>query len=114
MLPAPLNNKSKNMNTNLKALVAKLNPMTRRAVESAANVALSRTHHEIDIEHVLLEMLDKSDSDLVAILKAYSIDTARLEKDLLHGISQFRTGNTRNPVLSRNILQWLESAWLGA
>lgn len=114
MLPAPLNNKSKNMNTNLKALVAKLNPMTRRAVESAANVALSRTHHEIDIEHVLLEMLDKSDSDLVAILKAYSVDTARLEKDLLHGISQFRTGNTRNPVLSRNIPQWLESAWLGA
>ena len=102
------------MPTNLKALIAKLNPTTRRAVESAASVALSRTHHEVDIEHVLLEMLDKTDSDLVVILKAYNIDTAKLEKDLRNAIAQFRTGNTRNPVLSRNIPQWLESAWLGA
>lgn len=100
------------MNTNLKALIAKLNPTTRRAMESAANVALARTHHEVDIEHVLLELLDRADSDLVAILKAYSIDVASLQKDLLGNLDRFRTGNTRNPVLSRNIPRWLESAWL--
>lgn len=100
------------MNTNLKALIAKLNPTTRRAMESAANVALARTHHEVDIEHVLLELLDRADSDLVTILKAYSIDVASLQKDLLGSLDRFRTGNTRNPVLSRNIPRWLESAWL--
>jgi type VI secretion system protein VasG len=102
------------MNTNLKALIATLNPTTRRALEAAANVALSRTHHDIDIEHVLLELLDAADSDLVAILAAYGVDTVTLESNLLDNLAHFRTGNTRNPVLSPNISLWFESAWLKA
>jgi type VI secretion system protein VasG len=102
------------MNTNLKALIAKLTPAARRAMESAANVALSRTHHEVDIEHVLLELLDNAETDTVAILHAFGADRNRLQSDLQKSLSQFRTGNTRNPVLSQNIPQWLESAWLTA
>ena len=37
------------MTTHLRSLVAKLDISTRKAMESAANVALSRTHHEVDI-----------------------------------------------------------------
>jgi type VI secretion system protein VasG len=102
------------MNTDLKSLIGKLNPTTRRAMEAAANVALSRTHFEVDIEHVLIELLDRGDSDLSAILNAYDIDPRKLEQDLLDSLGQFRTGNTRNPVLSRAIPRWLESAWLRA
>ena len=102
------------MTINLKSLIGKLDTPTRKAMESAANVALSRTHHEVDIEHVLLELLASSDGDLLRILKAYHVDAQRLQADLLDGLDHFRTGNTRNPVLSRNILRWLESAWLAA
>jgi type VI secretion system protein VasG len=102
------------MTTNLKSLISKLNATTRRAMESAANIALSRTHHEVDIEHVLLELLDQRDSDLVAILKAYHINADQLQKKLHDHLASFRTGNTRNPVLSRNILHWLETAWIVA
>jgi type VI secretion system protein VasG len=102
------------MQTNLKSLIGKLNPTTRKAMETAANVALSRTHFEIDIEHVLVELLDKGESDVTTILSAYDIDPRRFEKDLLDSLSAFRTGNTRNPVLSRAIPRWLESAWLRA
>jgi len=102
------------MNTDLKALIAKLTPATRRAMETAANVALSRTHHEVDIEHVLIELLDKPDTDMSAILHAYGVNKADLQDDLRAGLSQLRTGNTRNPVLSQNIPQWLEAAWMSA
>ena len=102
------------MNIDLKALIAKLTPATRRAMESAANVALTRTHHEVDIEHVLLALLDKTDTDMAAILHAYGVNKSDLQADLQHSLSQFRTGNTRNPVLSQHIPRWLESAWLGA
>jgi type VI secretion system protein VasG len=102
------------MTINLKSLIGKLDTPTRKAMESAANVALSRTHHEVDIEHVLLELLAASDGDLLRILKAYHVDAQRLQADLLDSLDHFRTGNTRNPVLSRNILRWLESAWLAA
>jgi len=102
------------MTINLKSLIAKLDLPTRKAMESAANVALSRTHHEVDIEHVLLELLSVADGDLLRILKAYRVDAVRLESDLTQALDHFRTGNTRNPVLSRNILRWLETAWLAA
>jgi type VI secretion system protein VasG len=100
------------MKTNLKPLMGKLNPLTRRAMESAVNAALSRTHHEADVEHVLLELLGRQDSDCVAILNAYDLQPSRLEKDLLTGLTKLKTGNTRSPVLSVNIPRWLESAWL--
>jgi len=102
------------MTINLKSLIAKLDLPTRKAMESAANVALSRTHHEVDIEHVLLELLSAADGDLLRILKAYRVDADRLDSDLTEALDHFRTGNTRNPVLSRNILRWLETAWLAA
>lgn len=102
------------MNINLKSLISKLDASTRKAMESAANVALSRTHHEVDIEHVLLELLAASEDELLRLLKAYSIDVQRFQADLLASLEHFRTGNTRNPVLSRNILRWLETAWLVA
>ena len=53
------------MTINLKSLIGKLDVPTRKAMESAASVALSRTHHEVDIEHVLLELLAASDGDLL-------------------------------------------------
>lgn len=102
------------MTTHLKALIAKLNPTSRRAMEFAANLALTRTHHEVDIEHVLLALLDHSDTDVVSILRAYGMEPSRWQKDLLDSLGQFRTGNTRSPVLSRNIIGWLEAAWLRA
>ena len=78
------------MTINLKSLIAKLDTPTRKAMESAANVALSRTHHEVDIEHVLLELLAASDSELLRILKAYRIDAQRLQADLLTSLEHFR------------------------
>jgi type VI secretion system protein VasG len=102
------------MQTSLKSLISKLHETPRHALERAANAALSRGHFEVDIEHVLLELIDTPASDAMAIFKAYSIDTARLQKSLLHSLSSFKTGNTRNPVLATTLPKWLESAWLGA
>lgn len=100
------------MTIDLKSLIGKLDTPTRKAMESAANVALSRTHHEVDVEHVLLELFAASDGELVRVLSAYHVDVERFQADLLAALERFRTGNTRNPVLSRNILRWLEAAWL--
>jgi len=100
------------MKTSLKALIGKLNPLSRRALESAANVAMTRTHHEVDVEHLLLELLARPESDCVAILKAYDVDPAALARDLMDGLTRLRTGHSRSPVLSANIPRWLESAWL--
>ncbi len=100
------------MSTNLKFLIAKLNSTTRRALENSANLALSRTHFEIDFEHVLLSLADNADSDLVCTLKAYDISISDLQRALNHDLSALKSGNNRNPVLSESIGNWLETAWL--
>jgi len=41
------------MGLNLKSLIGKLNDTARGAVEGAAGLCLSRTHYDIEIEHVL-------------------------------------------------------------
>ena len=52
------------MNLNLKALVGKLNDTARKALESAAGLCLTRTHYDIDIEHVLLKLIEGVDTDV--------------------------------------------------
>ncbi|MDR3086496.1 MAG: type VI secretion system ATPase TssH, partial [Azoarcus sp.] len=96
----------------LKALIGRLTPVTRRAFEEAASRALSRTHHEIEIEHVLLTLLDQTDNAFDAALRATGVDINRLERGLEQTLDHFRTGNTRNPVFSVWLPKWLERAWL--
>ncbi|MDR1660926.1 MAG: type VI secretion system ATPase TssH, partial [Azoarcus sp.] len=100
------------MTTSLKSLISRLTPIARRAVEEAASRALARTHFEVEIEHVLLALLDQTDNAFVAALRASGADSARLERNLDAALDGFRTGNTRNPVLSIWLPRWLERAWL--
>ena len=45
---------------NLKSLIAKLNPLCRRTLESAAGLCVSRTNYNIEIEHWLLKLLERT------------------------------------------------------
>ncbi|MCX7289511.1 Clp protease N-terminal domain-containing protein, partial [Janthinobacterium sp.] len=100
------------MSTPLKALIDRLTPTARRAVEGAASRALSRTHFEVEIEHVVLAILAQDDNAGVAALHSLGLSLDQLEKELDSALDRFRTGNTRNPVLSSWLPKWLEKAWL--
>jgi len=96
----------------LKALVGKLNEPTRAALEGAAGLCLSRTHYNVEIEHWLVKLLEISDSDLTAILKKYEINLGRLTQQLNTELDRIRSGNTRAPALSPNIVDLAKNAWL--
>ena len=66
----------------LKQLVGRLNEPCRRALEAAAGLTLSRTHYNVEIEHWLLTLADRADSDIAAILRHYEIDQGRFATDL--------------------------------
>ena len=100
------------MSTQIKALISKLTPSARAAVEDAAGRALGRSHFEVEIEHVLVAALDQSDNALLAALRASDLSLAALERTLEEGLTRLRNGNTRNPVLSTWLPKWLEKAWL--
>jgi type VI secretion system protein VasG len=100
------------MTTHLKPLIGKLNSVCRSALEGAAGLCLSRTHYDVDIEHLLLKLLEVDNSDLHRVLRHYEINASHLERDLTNALEGFKTGNTRTPVLSPHIPRLLEQAWL--
>ncbi|XZG71798.1 type VI secretion system ATPase TssH [Chitinibacteraceae bacterium HSL-7] len=102
------------MTTPLKALVAKLTPAARRALEDAASRALGRSHFEIDVEHVITALIDQDDNALCAALRASPVVPSKLTRELDAALDSFKSGNTRNPVLSDTLPHWLEQAWLAA
>ena len=65
------------MGLNLRSLIGKLNDTTRKALEAAAGLCLSRTHYDVEIEHFLMKLLDSSDEDFAYIAKHFGIDKSR-------------------------------------
>ncbi len=100
------------MSVPLKSLIERLTPPARHCVEQAASRALARTHFEIEIEHVLLTMLDQSNNAAIAALLAVGADLPALQQGMEQELDGFRSGNSRNPVLSAWLPKWLEKAWL--
>ena len=100
------------MPVDLRSLVERLNETTRKALEAAAGLALARTHYEIDIEHVLSRLLDRPDSDFVAILRQFELDPTGIARGLDRALDGFKTGNGRAPGFSPRLSALLREAWL--
>src|SRR5439155_23984293 len=96
---------------NLKALVAKLNPVCRRGLEGAAGLCLSRTNYNVEAEHWLLKLLEPADTDLTRLFKHYNIDPSRVNRELTRALDGLKTGNARAPELSPDIVDLMREAW---
>ena len=96
----------------LRSLVAKFDQSCRNGLEQAVGYALSRGHYNVEIEHVLLKLLEAPNTDLRALLDHFDIDQAKLAQDLTRTLERFKTGNTRTPSLSPNLVTLGREAWL--
>ncbi|MGI8542099.1 MAG: type VI secretion system ATPase TssH [Aridibacter sp.] len=102
------------MNVNLKSLVGRLNDTCRSALEDAAGLCLARTNYDIEIEHLLMKLLERDDTDLHKICNHFEVNIDRLSKDVNTSLERLKTGNTRTPGLSERIPGWVQDAWLVA
>ncbi|AOJ08701.1 type VI secretion system ATPase TssH [Burkholderia mayonis] len=100
------------MSTPLKTLIAKLNPVCRKAAERAASHCFARGHYEVDLEHLFLALLDESTGDVPLVLRASGVDPHALRADLERELEGLKTGNTRTPVFSVHLTELFEQAWL--
>ena len=95
----------------LKSLINKLNDPCRSALEAAAGLCLSRTHYDVELEHLLLKLFEPKDLDVQSIFKHYQVDSGRVRQDVARGLERLKTGNARTPALSPRILDLLREAW---
>jgi type VI secretion system protein VasG len=96
----------------LKALVGKLNPVCRKALEAAAGMCQSNAHYEVEIEHFLYKLLDGEGNDISILLKHFEVDKSRVLAQLTGVIGRLKTGNGRTPALSPSLPKLLAKAWL--
>lgn len=100
------------MHTRLKSLIGTLNKPCSRALEAAAGLCLTRTHYDVEVEHLLLKLIEIPQSDVGRILRHAGIEVARLSTDLTRALDRLKTGNARTPALSPRLPRWFEEAWL--
>ncbi len=99
------------MKIELKALIERLNPLCRRALERAAELCVSQTNYNVEVEHLFRALVDLRESDLHVVLRHFGVDEARLQAELTAGIDTFRRGNARTPAFSPDVVRLLEAAW---
>ncbi len=98
----------------LRMLVARLNEISRRSLETSAGSALSRTHYDVEVEHWLLQLLDQANSDVSVAVRHFGVDRDRLVHELSNGLDRMKTGNGRAPGLSPDIVELMKDAWFYA
>lgn len=96
----------------LQSLVGRLNAHCRSSLEGAVGLTLSRTHYNVEIEHWLAKLIEATDNDVAAILRHFEIDTSRLAADLTKVLDRMKTGNSRSPALTPNVVKWVREAWI--
>jgi type VI secretion system protein VasG len=96
----------------LKQLVAKLNSATRTALEGAVALCVTRTNYNVEIEHWLFKLLEQPNSDFVVLLRQCGVDASRLTADLTRAMDGFRTGSSRAPALSPDVVALIRESWL--
>ena len=100
------------LNVDLQSLVGRLNAHCRSTLEGAVGLTLSRTHYNVEIEHWLSKLVESTDNDVAAILRHFEVDTGRLSADLTRVLDRLKTGNSRSPALTPNVVKWMREAWI--
>ena len=98
----------------LSRLINTLNPLSRETLAEAASMGLSRGHSSVELEHWLLKLVERGESDLSRILKQFDINSSESLKRLTAAVDRFRSANTegRVPVLAPQLDELVREAWL--
>jgi type VI secretion system protein VasG len=99
------------MSSELRVLIGKLNPICKRALETAAALCVSQTHYNVEVEHLLLKLLDLPATDVAPVFRYYKIEVNDLTRQLTQAVEKFDRGNSRTPAMSPHVLLLLREAW---
>jgi type VI secretion system protein VasG len=102
------------MKSNLKGLLTRLNPYCTRALEGASGLCVNRSHYEVSVEHILLQLLEDGQSDIPLLLAHFEIDSAQWVRQLQQELEGLKNGNPGKPVFSSSLLSLFEDAWIAS
>jgi len=96
------------------ALFGKLNSVGYKAIEGATVFCKLRGNPYVEVVHWLHQILQLQNSDLHCIVRAFSLDPAKLARDITETLDRLPRGATSISDLSPHIADSVERAWVWA
>ncbi|MBV8518853.1 MAG: type VI secretion system ATPase TssH [Acidobacteria bacterium] len=96
----------------LRALISRLNPICKRALEYAVALCVAQTHYNVEVEHLLAKLLELPGCDAAIVLQHFGVDQRALAAQLASAMEKFSRGNGRTPALSPQLVRLLREAWV--
>ncbi|MDW1626794.1 type VI secretion system ATPase TssH [Vibrio sp. Y176] len=100
------------ININLSSLIQRLHPIAKVALEDAAALAVSEKANEVQIEHYLLSLLERPNSDYDVLLSHFDCSENLLRQSVRSTLDTNAKGNGSKPVFSALLIEWLQESWL--
>ncbi|ELB2920253.1 type VI secretion system ATPase TssH [Vibrio parahaemolyticus] len=100
------------ININLSSLIQRLHPIAKVALEDAAALAVSEKANEVQIEHYLLSLLERPNSDFDVLLSHFDCSENLLRQTVRSTLDTNAKGNGSKPVFSALLIEWLQESWL--
>ncbi|EGR0921377.1 type VI secretion system ATPase TssH [Vibrio parahaemolyticus] len=100
------------ININLSSLIQRLHPIAKVALEDAAALAVSEKANEVQIEHYLLSLLERPNSDFDVLLSHFDCSENLLRQSVRSTLDTNAKGNGSKPVFSALLIEWLQESWL--
>nr|WP_288452724.1 type VI secretion system ATPase TssH [uncultured Pseudomonas sp.] len=94
------------------ALFGKLNSVAYKAIEAATVFCKLRGNPYVELSHWLHQILQLQDSDLHQIIRQFSIEQARLAKDITEALDRLPRGSTSITDLSSHVEEAVERGWV--
>ena len=95
-----------------KVIRQKLNNVCTKALEATVGSVMTRTHYEITIDHLLATLMERPESDFVAILNHFEVSVPKLHTAINRALEDQKTGNSGRPQINPYLLTLLEDALL--
>ncbi|MDH3213245.1 MAG: AAA family ATPase, partial [Myxococcales bacterium] len=100
------------MSLDIRSLMGKLDTTSRRALEGAAGLCMSRTHYDVEMEHWFAKLLEGSDADFDRVLRHFDVAPDRALQGINRVLDSFKTGNGGRPDLSPHIEVISRDGWV--
>ena len=100
------------MEIDIRTLLSKLNPECKQAMVKAAELCVKQTQFNVELEHLLFNLIDARASDISLILERFGIDEGAVTGQLQKSMDGFKRGNGRTPAMSPHFMPLFQEAWL--
>ncbi len=95
-------------------LFGRLNELTYRAMEGATTFCKLRGNPQVEVHHLLHQILNEPDSDVHRIVRAFSLDPSKLSTQLTTALDRLPRGAVSISGFSQALREAIEQGWVYA